>query len=118
MRLAVTDDSGSRCATGTNVARIRVNATPVPEIAGDRTGFVGGAHDELVLDGSGSRDPEGMPLTFRWELGDDSVLAGDKVRHAFAKPGAYPVRLTVSDGSGLACGQAAQQVEVDVRARE
>ena len=33
VRLAVTDNSGSSCATDTNVARVRVNATPVP---GDR----------------------------------------------------------------------------------
>jgi PKD repeat protein len=117
VRLAVTDDSRSRCATGTSVAQVRVNATPVAAISGDRTGFVGGAHDELMLDASSSKHPDGAPLTFRWDLGDGSVLAGDKVRHAFAKPGVYPVRLTASDGSGLACGEAVQQVDVDVRAR-
>ena len=45
-------------------------------------------------------------------------LAGDKVRHAYAKAGAYQVRLTVSDGSGLACGQASQEIEVSVTNRQ
>ena len=118
VRLAVTDDSGSHCRTDTSVARVRVNAAPVATVSGDRTGFVGGAHDELLLDASASSHPDGVPLTFRWELGDGSVLAGDKVRHAFAKPGTYPVRLTASDGTGLACGQAMQQVDVELRARQ
>jgi large repetitive protein len=46
------------------------------------------------------------------------VLAGDKVRHSYAKAGTYPVKLTVSDGTGLACGQVTQEVEVSVRSRE
>ncbi|WP_222184728.1 PKD domain-containing protein [Geminicoccus harenae] len=117
VRLTVTDDSGSRCAAATSVARVRVNATPVLAITGERSGFVGGAHDRLLLDASGSSHPDGTPLTFRWELGDGSVLAGDKVRHRFAEPGVYPVRLTASDGTGLACGQATEQVEVRVQAR-
>jgi PKD repeat protein len=117
VRLAVTDDSGSHCAMDSSVAKVRVVAAPIAAISGDRTGYVGGAHDELLLDASGSTHPDGSPLTFRWDLGDGSTLAGDKVRHAFAEPGVYPVRLTASDGSGLACGQAVQQVEVDVRPR-
>ena len=117
VRLQVTDDSGSHCAAATSVAEVRVNATPVPSITGDRNGFVGGAHDELLLDASASSHPDGAPLTFRWDLGDGNALDGDKVRHAFAKPGVYPVRLTASDGSGLACGRATEQVDVDVRAR-
>lgn len=117
IRLAVTDDSRSRCAMDTSVARVRVLATPRATIQGDRRGFVGGAHDELLLDASASTHPDGVPLTFRWELGDGSVLTGAKVRHAFAEPGVYPVRLIASDGSGLACGQAVGQMEVDVRAR-
>lgn len=116
--LTVTDDSGSRCATATAMARVAVNAPPVAVAGGDREGFVGGAHDQLLFDGSGSQDADGHPLSYVWDLGDGVVLAGDKVRHSYAKAGTYPVRLTVSDGSGLACGRAAQQVEVSIRSRE
>ena len=85
---------------------------------GDREGFVGGAHDQLLFDASASAGADGHPLSYLWDLGDGVVLAGDKVRHSYAKPGTYPVRLTVSDGSGLACGQASEVVEVSVRTRE
>ena len=99
------------------MARILVNARPVIHLGGDREGFVGGAHDQLLFDGSASRDADGHPLSFLWDLGDGILLAGDKVRHGYAKPGLYPVRLTVSDGSGLACGEISDTVEVAVRPR-
>ena len=117
-RLTVTDDSQSRCAVASDVARILVNAPPVAQAGGDRSGFVGGAHDQLLFDGSGSTDADGHPLSYVWDLGDGVVLAGDKVRHGYARAGTYPVRLTVSDGSGLACGQASQEIEVSVTNRQ
>ena len=118
VRLTVTDGSGSLCASDVDVAHVRVNAPPVVQVDGDREGFVGGAHDQLLFDASASAGADGHPLSYLWDLGDGVVLAGDKVRHSYAKPGTYPVRLTVSDGSGLACGQASEVVEVSVRTRE
>ncbi|WP_119462357.1 PKD domain-containing protein [Rhodospirillaceae bacterium SYSU D60014] len=118
VRLTVTDDSGSSCAADTDVARIIVNTPPVAQAGHDREGFVGGAHDELMFDASGSQDADGHPLSFLWDLGDGVVLAGDKVRHSYAEPGTYPVRLTVSDGSGLSCGKSSDTVEVNARRRE
>ncbi|MEK0086023.1 PKD domain-containing protein [Benzoatithermus flavus] len=117
VRLSVTDRSGSSCAVVVDAARVTVNAPPVARLGGDREGFAGGAHDQLSFDASASEDADGHPLSFTWDLGDGIVLAGDKVRHAFAKPGLYPVRLTVSDGSGLTCGQTSDTVEVTVRPR-
>lgn len=116
--LTVTDDSGTSCATDTATARITVNTPPRAVAGGDREGFVGGAHDGLLFDGSASRDADGNPLSFLWDLGDGVVLAGDKVRHGYARAGRYPVRLTVSDGSGLDCGQVSETVEVAVRPRK
>jgi PKD repeat protein len=117
-RLTVIVGSGSGCAAATDEARVVVNAPPVAKVNGDREGFVGGAHDQLLFDASASEDADGHPLSFRWDLGDGVVLAGDRVRHGYAQPGTYPVRLTVSDGSGLACGQITDTVEVAVRRRD
>ncbi len=114
VRLTVTDNSRSSCAADTSQARVTVIASPVAQAGGDRTGYVGGAHDELLFDASASQAQDGRPLAFEWDLGDGTVLAGEKVRHAYVKPGRYPVRLTVSDGSGLTCGRATDEVEVEV----
>ena len=114
----MTDDSRSSCAAATSVARVTVVRPPVARAGGDRAGFVGGAHDALLFDASASEAADGQPLSYSWDMGDGSALAGEKVRHGYAKPGLYPVRLTVSDGSGLACGSATDAVHVSVRRRD
>ena len=118
VRLAVTDDSGARCATSVDIARVHVNAPPLAVAGGDRGGFVGGAHDSLLFDASQSANPDGTPLSYVWDLGDGVTRTGEKVLHSYGEEGEYVVRLAVSDGSGLACGQSLDEVKVDVRRRE
>ena len=118
VRLAVTDDSGTRCATSVDVARVQVNAPPLAVVGGDRYGFVGGAHDDLLFDASASTDADGEPLSFVWDLGDGVTRTGEKVLHNYDEAGDYVVRLAVSDGTGLACGQSSDGTTVAVRRRE
>ena len=53
---------------------------------------------EVVFTASGSTDPNGKPLTFRWEMGDGTVLAGETVRYTFKEPGFYDVAITATNG--------------------
>jgi chitodextrinase len=84
---------------------------------GDRQAATGGAHDDVLFDASASSDGDGDPLTYLWDFGDGSAAAGARVFHVYAKPGSYKVELKVKDGSGVPCGEAVQQVTVDVRGR-
>ena len=118
VRLSVTDDSGSRCATSMDVARVHVNAAPMAVAGGDRDGFVGGAHDGLLFDASQSVPANGRPLGYVWDLGDGITRTGEKVVHSYGEEGEYVVRLSVTDGTGLACGQSLDEVKVDVRRRQ
>lgn len=118
VRLKVTDDSGSPCAEAEAVTRIHVNAPPQVVLGGDREAFAGGAHDQLLFDASGSSDPDGSGLEYVWDLGDGTSRAGEKLRHAYDKPGVYKVRLTVRDGTGLSCGQATGGMTVTVRGHD
>jgi large repetitive protein len=117
-QLAVTDDSGARCGTASDVARVWVNAPPVAAAGGDRDGFVGGAYDQLLFDASASTDADGEPLSFLWDLGDGVTRSGAKVQYAYTEPGEYAVRLGVADGTGLVCGQTWDEIKVSVRRRE
>jgi len=115
--LAVTDDSGTACGRVEDTADIIVNATPVAQAGEDRQAFLGAAYDAVVFDATGSSDADGDPLTYAWDFGDGTSDTGPSVSHAYASPGRYVVRLTVRDGTGLACGQAQDEVVVDVRER-
>ena len=92
--LAVTDDRGARA---TDQAAVTVNAPPVANAGDDVTGTSGVA---VELDGSASRDPDGSVTVWRWEFGDGTEARGAQVSHAWAVPGTYLVRLTVTDNRG------------------
>ena len=47
----------------------------------------------------GSSDPEGQPLTYRWDFGDAGTSTAANPTHTYNARGRYTVRLTTSDGS-------------------
>ena len=47
---------------------------------------------------AGSVDPEGQPLTYSWDFGDNTTSTAANPMHTYAVAGQYTVRLTVSDG--------------------
>ncbi|WP_177222344.1 right-handed parallel beta-helix repeat-containing protein [Paenibacillus sp. UNC496MF] len=56
------------------------------------------AGQAVFIDAAGSESMNGEALSFRWEMGDGTVLETKEVTHSYAKPGFYRVGLTVTDG--------------------
>ncbi len=59
----------------------------------------------VTLDGTGSSDPDGDPLTYQWSVSGGNYVGGTDPSNAVVQvtfPGTapYPVTLTVSDGRG------------------
>lgn len=55
----------------------------------------------LTFDGSGSYDPGGTIVEWRWDPGDDTgFLYGEVVHHIYSSPGDYIVTLRVTDNNG------------------
>ncbi|WP_274362042.1 right-handed parallel beta-helix repeat-containing protein [Paenibacillus thermotolerans] len=52
----------------------------------------------IVFDASGSADPQGLMLHYRWDLGDGTIEGEEAVTHTFEKPGFYRVGVTVNNG--------------------
>ena len=64
----------------------------------------------LALDGSGSTDPDGDPLTVTWTIDGTNVVTGSTVP-ACLDAGCHTITMTVSDGRG---GQCQQSIDVCV----
>lgn len=54
----------------------------------------------VTLDASGTKDPEGEPLSFLWRFSDRKSLRGPIITRKFKRPGSYTVTLTASDRVG------------------
>ncbi|WP_455204472.1 PKD domain-containing protein, partial [Kaarinaea lacus] len=70
------------------------NTPPTAVISAPLSASVG---TPVMFDGSLSVDPEGMPLTYNWNI-EGTTYTGVTVTHVFNSIGQYAVTLTVSDG--------------------
>lgn len=113
--LKVIDDSNTDSNTGIDTISVRINARPVAEAGDDRVAFTGGAHDAVLFDASKSFDPDGDPLTFKWQFGDGKIAKGVKVNHTFTKSGIFNVTLEVDDGSNTKSNKGTDTVKVTVK---
>jgi hypothetical protein len=75
------------------------NAPPVAEAGPSQTVFVGSScNAEALLDGSGSTDPDGDPLTYAWSGAFGSASGAQPAVNLGL--GFYVIRLAVNDGKG------------------
>ena len=81
----------------TTVTVTTVNHAPVADAGGPYSGNVG---ETITLDGSGSYDPDGDPLSYEWDVDGDGTwdLTGETVSVIYYEAGTYNVVLKVSDG--------------------
>jgi hypothetical protein len=98
----LTVDNGK--LTATDDCTITVNGRPIAEAGQDKLVTVG---KSTQLDGSGSHDPEGDPLTYQWTFqsrptGSNASLSNPSSQKPTFTPdkgGDYEIRLVVNDGA-------------------
>jgi outer membrane protein OmpA-like peptidoglycan-associated protein len=111
---ACRDDEASRLAralvadANALAAKRPMAAAPPPPPANrpPRAAFRGPAEAEanalVTFDASGSSDPDGDQLTYKWDFGDGttSSFTFPNATHRYDRAGSFTVRLTVDDGRG------------------
>jgi len=85
------------------------NAPPVPVIKANVT--TGDAPLQVQFDGSSSVDPDGMIVSYDWDINGVSVGAAQFANYTFFAPGVYTVTFSVMDDDG-AVGQASTTITV------
>jgi uncharacterized repeat protein (TIGR01451 family) len=101
---------------GGTIRRIAYSANQPPIAVATGTPTNGPAPLTVNFDGSGSSDPEGLPLTYAWDLDgdggfDDSNAA--QPTHTYTQPGTYNVRLRVTDAQGQPATSAPVTISAD-----
>ena len=104
----VTDAAGHSSNTATvNIAVKLINQRPVANAGGS---YVVAPGTDLVLNGAGSVDPNGDPLTYRWDIKGDGIIDATTVSPTIPwatlvslglVSGVTTVKLEVRDPSGL-----------------
>ena len=96
--VSLTVDDG-RGGMDSDTVEITVNQAPIADAGPDQRVSTGdNDRVRVTLDGSGSSDPDGDPLTFTW-TGPFGTLSGMIVTPVL-KPGTHNITLTVADGKG------------------
>jgi PKD repeat protein len=106
--LTVTDNDGAMDSASTTVTVGSGNLAPVADAGGPYSSMAG---VEIQFDGSGSNDPDGSIVAYKWEFGDGSESTDLNPTHSYATAGTYNVTLTVYDDNGAMDADAAS-VEV------
>src|SRR5262245_25324263 len=96
---------GKRVTSAAALLPVVGNTPPMANAGPDQTVKVG---QTVTLDGSGSTDEDGDPLSYQWSLvmrstGSQATLSNPTLVHPTVimdRAGAYTVQLTLNDGKG------------------
>ncbi|MEQ1870843.1 MAG: PKD domain-containing protein, partial [Vicinamibacterales bacterium] len=104
--LAVDDGRGGVASATTKVVVQPIvpgNLVPTAVPGGP---YSGTSKQLITFNGSGS-DPDGDPLTYRWDFGDGHTAIGASPSYAYAGQGTFTATVTVDDGRGGSAGASA-----------
>jgi PKD repeat protein len=111
--LTVTDDRSVNNSQSSITQTVIVNQPPRVKTGPPRWVC---PNDAVTFDGTASDDVDGQIIRYQWDFGDGKTAEGVTATNAFAKPGRYPVTLSVTDDSGTQCDQAKDEVMIMVNA--
>ncbi len=123
VHLEVTDDDGAGDTAWIELTVVdnATNLAPVPQIAAPTDGAVIATGTELTLDSTGSYDPDGVIIAYRWHIyGGATELTYENASctHRFESAGSYALQLTVTDDNNASATSAITTVTVTATAAQ
>lgn len=98
----ITGNTLGNIVSGGNVtdvfSRTAVVTDPVPDARATITASTVQVGTAVTFNASSSTDPTGLPLSYRWDLGDGVVSTAAQVTYAYSTAGFKRVGLTVTNG--------------------
>jgi PKD repeat protein len=98
--LTVTDDKGASVSLPKQIEikepEVK-NLPPIPVMIISGEQMVG---KPITFDASGSIDPDGQVVSYRWDFGDGGSSNQSSASHIYSSAGTYTVKLTVTDDKG------------------
>jgi large repetitive protein len=112
--LTVDDNEKTLCSIDKISKVINVYAPPKADAGRDISLCLKSLDEDykVRLDGSGSISPDKLPLTYTWDMGDGTVLSGQKIEHRYSRSGIYNVTLVVDNNLGLSCSKSSDIITV------
>lgn len=68
----------------------------------------------ILVDATGTFDPDGTIVEYRWDWGDGSYDLGIATHHTYEEPGNYTLKLTVTDNGGVAAERVVDTKQINV----
>ena len=96
-KLTVTDNSTTKNNQASDDVTVVINEKPLADAGPDQKGAV---NQEIVFDGSGSRDSDGKISVYSWDFGDGQSASGKTATHQYQHSGRFSALLTVQDNTG------------------
>lgn len=90
--LKVVDNTGLPCNYSIDKTIVTVVESPVAYAGNDITACT---NSEVVFDGSGSTDSDGIVNSYSWDFGDGETGGGARTSHIYKRPGTYKVLLAI-----------------------
>ncbi len=109
--LTVDDGTGLANASSRDAITVTINQPPQAAAGDDQLACAG---EPVLLDGSGSVDPDGGALRYSWSFSDGASADIINPTRTFSDGGVYTAALTVTDDSGLECGSDVDRLVVRV----
>lgn len=110
--LRVDDGTGLTNATAIDTTTVTIKARPVADAGSNRDVCSG---QPILFDASDSTDPDGGLLAYIWDFGDGETSDLINPTKTYEQPGAYPITLTVRNGTGTDWGTATNRIAALVR---